>query len=148
MKRVLYFTTKLNSRDIKKCNCFWVPSYDLFASAHKSSIPAPTVTSVDRLRNTWLSTLFQLVDNYSDNSTKSSFKFTPIDVRKNPPLISHDFGHFCFGQRTRRSQPASIVIDANLFLNLFNHFFHSSSRPSYHNDNYFQFSTKPNIATI
>ena len=36
MKRALHFATKLNSRDIKKCNCFWVPSYDLFASARKA----------------------------------------------------------------------------------------------------------------
>ena len=36
MKHALHFATKLNSRDIQKCNnCFWVPSYDLFASAHK-----------------------------------------------------------------------------------------------------------------
>ena len=26
MKRVLHFATKLNSRDIKKCDCLWVPS--------------------------------------------------------------------------------------------------------------------------
>ena len=25
MKHVLHFATKLNSRDIKNCNCFWVP---------------------------------------------------------------------------------------------------------------------------
>ena len=37
MKRVLHFATKLNSRDIKKCNCFWVPSYDLFTSAPKAA---------------------------------------------------------------------------------------------------------------
>ena len=36
MKRALHFATKLNSRDIKKCHCFWVPSYDLFASARKA----------------------------------------------------------------------------------------------------------------
>ena len=30
MKRALHFATKLNSRDIEKCNCFiWAPSYDL-----------------------------------------------------------------------------------------------------------------------
>ena len=39
MKRVLHFATKLNSRDIQKCNCFWVPSYDLFASAQKAVFP-------------------------------------------------------------------------------------------------------------
>ena len=31
MKRALHFATKLNSRDIHKCNCFWVPSYDLLS---------------------------------------------------------------------------------------------------------------------
>ena len=36
MKRAWHFSTKLNSRDIQKCNCFWVPSYDLFASARKA----------------------------------------------------------------------------------------------------------------
>ena len=36
MKRALHFSTKLNSRDIKKCDCFWLPSYDLFASARKA----------------------------------------------------------------------------------------------------------------
>ena len=36
MKRAWHFSTKLNSRDIKKCNCFWVTSYDLFASARKA----------------------------------------------------------------------------------------------------------------
>ena len=35
MKRALHFASKVNSRDVKKCNCFWVPSYDLFASARK-----------------------------------------------------------------------------------------------------------------
>ena len=39
MKSVLHFATKLNSRDIQKCNCFWVPSYDLFASAQKAVFP-------------------------------------------------------------------------------------------------------------
>ena len=36
MKRALHFATKRNSQDIKKCNCFWVASYDLFASARKA----------------------------------------------------------------------------------------------------------------
>ena len=42
MKRALYLATKLNSRDIKKCNCFWVPSYEgdeictIFLTKHKS----------------------------------------------------------------------------------------------------------------
>ena len=40
MKHALHFATKLNSRDIQKCNCFWVPSYDLFAFARKAVFPA------------------------------------------------------------------------------------------------------------
>ena len=43
------------NRDVKKCKCFWVPSYDLFASARKAVFPAPTATGVHRLRNTWSS---------------------------------------------------------------------------------------------
>ena len=53
MKRVLYFATKLNSRDIKKCDCLWVPSYDLFAPARKAVSPARRLaTGFYRLRNT------------------------------------------------------------------------------------------------
>ena len=47
MKRVLYFATKLNSRDIKKCDCLWVPSCDLFATARKANI--------SRANGDWLS---------------------------------------------------------------------------------------------
>ena len=35
LKRALHFATKLNTRDIQKCNCFSVPSYDVFASTRK-----------------------------------------------------------------------------------------------------------------
>ena len=52
MKLMLYFATKLNSRDIKKCDFLWVPSYDLFASARKAVFPAPTATGFHGLRNT------------------------------------------------------------------------------------------------
>ena len=65
MKLVLrIFATKPISKDIQKCNCFLVPSYDLFASASKAVFPAPLATGIHRLRNTWSSLLFQLVDNY------------------------------------------------------------------------------------
>ena len=36
------FATKLNSGDIQKCNWFWLPFYDLFASARKAVFPGPT----------------------------------------------------------------------------------------------------------
>ena len=55
MKHVLYFATKLNSRDIQKCDCLWVPSYDLFVSARKAVFPASTATGFHRLRKTWSS---------------------------------------------------------------------------------------------
>ena len=61
IKRALQFWTKLNSRDIQKSNCSWVPSYDLFASARKAVFSAPTATGVHRLRNAWSSLLSQLV---------------------------------------------------------------------------------------
>ena len=64
MKQELHFATKLNSSDIQKCNCFSVPSYDLFASARKAVFPAPLATGVQKLRKTWSSLLSQLVDNY------------------------------------------------------------------------------------
>ena len=53
MRRALHFATKLNSRYIKKCHCFWVPSNDMFASARKAVFPAPITTAVHRFRNTW-----------------------------------------------------------------------------------------------
>ena len=48
MKLALHFATKLNSWDIKKCNSFWVLSYDPFASAREAVFPAPKVTDVHR----------------------------------------------------------------------------------------------------
>ena len=39
MKRVLHFATKLNSKDIQKYDCFWVPFYDLLVSAAKHYFP-------------------------------------------------------------------------------------------------------------
>ena len=38
MKRASHFSTELNSRDIQKCNCFWVPSYDLDPPTKNSGI--------------------------------------------------------------------------------------------------------------
>ena len=112
---MLNFATKLNSKDIQKCNCFWVPSYDLFASASKAVFPAPTATGDHRLRNTWLSLLlsWQLVHNYGDNSadniflTKSQSSTVPSEKSLDPPpnqkftdppliaLCSSDLGKLC-----------------------------------------------------
>ena len=78
MKCMRYFPTKLTALDIHKCNCFWVPSYDLFTSARKAMSPAPTATSVHRLRNTWLSLLFQLVNNIMATTRPITTFFQPV----------------------------------------------------------------------
>ena len=53
-KRALHFAITVNSEDIKKCNCFWVPSYYLFGSAREAVFPAPTGTGIHRLdKTTW-----------------------------------------------------------------------------------------------
>ena len=39
MKRALYFITKLNSRDIKNCYCFWVTFYDNLCSHSSRYFP-------------------------------------------------------------------------------------------------------------
>ena len=70
MKCTLHFATKLNSRDIQKCNWFWVPSCVMFAY-RKAVFPAPMATGVHRLRNKWLSLLSLLVNNYCDKQSWS-----------------------------------------------------------------------------
>ena len=40
MKRVSYFATKLNSRDIKKCDCLWVPSVNCSPLLAKQYFPS------------------------------------------------------------------------------------------------------------
>ena len=83
MKRALHFATKLNSRDIQKCNCFWVPSYDLFTSARKAVFPAPTAIGVHRLRNTWLS-LWEVICHKRFNSPFWTKVWIPPPRRKIP----------------------------------------------------------------
>ena len=38
MKRLLHLPEEAINKDIPKCNCFWVPSYDLFASARTAVV--------------------------------------------------------------------------------------------------------------
>ena len=60
---LMNFAIKLISRIFKiVIYCFWVPSYDPFASARKEVFAAPTATGVHRLRNTWSSLLSHLVE--------------------------------------------------------------------------------------
>ena len=82
MKRALHFSTKLNSMDIQKCNCVWVPSYDLFASARKAVFPAPTATGFHRLSNTW-SSLWEEIWHKKSSTVLSEPKFAPRPLIKN-----------------------------------------------------------------
>ena len=59
IKCALHFASKLNSRDIQKCNCSYVHTYDLFASARKAVFPEPTASGIHGLRNTLSSLLSQ-----------------------------------------------------------------------------------------
>ena len=47
---MLHFATKLNSKDIQKCNCFWVPSYDppVRLRSQSSGYDPTTATSIKR----------------------------------------------------------------------------------------------------
>ena len=84
MKRALHFATKLNSRDIQKCNCFWVPSYDLFASARKAVFPAPKATGVHRLGNTWSSLWEKNLPQKGQQSFLNQSLVAPIPQSKIP----------------------------------------------------------------
>ena len=89
MKRALHFSTKLNSRDIKKCNGFLVPSYDLFASVFSQS-------SISRANGDRRSEIEKhvVVSVRSDLPQKSSTvlsepKFGPPNqIFLDPPLLS------------------------------------------------------------
>ena len=94
MKRALHFATKLNSRDIQKCNCFWVPSYDLFASARKAVFPSPAATGVHRLRNWWLS-LWEVI---CHKKVQQSFLNQSLD-----PLIKNSWIRPCVIENSRIS---------------------------------------------
>ena len=113
MKGVLHFATKLNYSDIKRCTCFWVPSYDLFASARKAAFPAPMATGVHKLRSTWSSLLSQMVDNYSDNSadnlilSSSQSSTVLFGTKVWTPAIKNSWIHPC----PTRNNPLSVITD-------------------------------------
>ena len=88
MKRALQFATKLNSKDIKKCNCFWVPSYGLLASARKAVFPTSTATGVHRLRNTW-SSLWEVICHKKVQQPFLNQSLDPLNPKSlDPPLSS------------------------------------------------------------
>ena len=84
MKRALYSASKLNSRDIQKCNFFGVPSNDLFASARKAVFPAPKATGVHRLGNTWSSLWEKNLPQKGQQSFLNQSLVAPIPQSKIP----------------------------------------------------------------
>ena len=86
MKRALHFGTKLNSRDIIKCNCFWAPSYDLFASDCKAAFLAPTATGVQRLTKAWSSLSEVIYYNKVQQSFLNQSLYFPNQKFLDPPL--------------------------------------------------------------
>jgi len=79
MKHALHFATKLNSRDFKKCDGFWVPSYDLFASALKAVFPTPAVPGVHRLKHMVISVRSNLP--HKSSTVLSGPKFGPLQSK-------------------------------------------------------------------
>ena len=82
------------SRNIQKCNCFWVPSYDLFASARKAVFPSPAATGVHRLRKRWLS-LWEVIFH---KKVQQSFLNQSLD-----PLIKNSWIRPCVIENSRIS---------------------------------------------
>ena len=81
MKRALHFS------DIQKCNCVWVSSYDLFASARKAIFSTPTATGVHRLKNSW-SSLWEVIWHKKVQQSFLNQSLDPAPNQKflNPPL--------------------------------------------------------------
>ena len=97
MNRIVYhFLTgwAFYSRNIQKCNCFWVPSYDLFASARKAVFPSPAATGVHRLRKRWLS-LWEVI---CHKKVQQAFLNQSLD-----PLIKNSWIRPCVIENSRIS---------------------------------------------
>ena len=75
MKHALHFTVKINSRDIQKCDCFWVPSYDLF--------PFCSRANGDRRSQVEKHVVFSVRSNlpYKSSTVLSEPKFGPLQSK-------------------------------------------------------------------
>ena len=92
MKRGWHFPTKVNAGDIQKCNCFWVPSYDLSPSDRKAVFPAPTRPA---LTARLITTFFQPVKSSEiENETVNG-------VEAEAEAMEFENGERCFMQLVR-----------------------------------------------
>ena len=93
MKRALHFPTKLNSRDIQKCNILFLSTLLLsvrLSSQSSISRGDVTATGVHKLRNTW-SSLSEVICPRQSSTVLSKPKFGPPP----PPLqIKNAFVHY------------------------------------------------------
>ena len=94
MKRALHFPTKLNSRDIQKCNILFLSTLLLsvrLSSQSSISRGDVTATGVHKLRNTW-SSLSEVICPRQSSTVLSKPKFGPPPP---PPLqIKNAFVHY------------------------------------------------------
>ena len=91
MKRALHFPTKLNSRDIQKCNILFLSTLLLsvrLSSQSSISRGDVTATGVHKLRNMW-SSLSEVIWTSKSSTVPSKPKFGPP-----PPLIKNAFVHY------------------------------------------------------
>ena len=71
----LHFATKLNSRDIQKCNTLW-----FVRLCSQSSISCANSARVHRLRNTW-SSLWEVICHNKSSTVLSEPKFGPSNQK-------------------------------------------------------------------
>ena len=92
MKRALHFPTKLNSRDIQKCNILFLSTLLLsvrLSSQSSISRRDVTATGVHKLRNTW-SSLSEVICPRQSSTVLSKPKFGP----PSPLQIKNAFVHY------------------------------------------------------
>ena len=89
MKRALHFPTKLNSRDIQKCNILFLSTLLLsvrLSSQSSISRRDVTATGVHKLRNTW-SSLSEVICPRQSSTVLSKPKFGPRPPPRTPPKM-------------------------------------------------------------
>ena len=97
MKRALHFPTKLNSRDIQKCNILFLSTLLLsvrLSSQSSISRGDVTATGVPKLRNTW-SSLSEVICPRQSSTVLSKPMFGPPPPPPPAPLqIKNAFVHY------------------------------------------------------
>ena len=107
MKRVWYFPTKLNARDIQKCNCFWVPSLLMICSPllAKQCFPRqqrPAFTDWETRGHlyflSWLTIMAITADNhvFSTSQIQCNWKWNSNGIEAEAEAMEFESGERCF----------------------------------------------------